>query len=1005
MKPFYCFLFLLGCYSIAWAQPSNDDCATPIVLPFTNNWCSTVGAYSNVGATPSTYAAPACFTGGTGSDVWFSFVATGTDVNITVIGNEHPVSGGTLNQPQLVLYRGTCGGTLHELRCAQANTGVHIVDLYRGSLVIGQTYLIRVQGRNNRQGTFQICAQNYNAPATPSSDCPTGAVLCDKSSFTVQRVVGAGNDPDEMQQSCLGGSGGNSESNSTWFQWTCDQSGSFTFSLTPTNRVDDLDFVLYELPNGIGNCSGKILRRCMAAGEQVALYPSPCHGPTGLRFSSSDNTEGPGCDNGQDNWLSAINLVSGRSYALVVNNYTSTGNGFQIEFGGTATFQGPDVDFSVQALQASNCAGGAWSFTDNTTSATGTVTQWLWSFGTGASPTSANTRGPHNVTYSTPGTKSIVLTAITDQGCRLSKVITLDVDPCCDADNALQLTDVITDETCLGDQDGSIALTAATTRLTPYQYQWYTGATTNALSNLSAGTYQVTISNGICDTIIDYQVQGPPPWQLQDSITRPTCDGGTDGAIELLAVNGARGAPYTYNWQNTGFGMQTSLRNLSNGFYTLTIQDGTGCDTTINYTVQELPLELGAGSIGTDPTCFGFSNGSIRVVVANGLPPYTFTWNDGATGPLRTNLPTGNYQLDTIWDANRCRNWAPFVFNLGQPDSLDISLDSNIVTCTGQPDGALFATVSGGTLPYQYLWSTGSQDSMALNLSGGVYSLRVTDSLGCTKTIYDTLSEPLLLTLDYRVQDALCAGSTTGAILFSGRGGRPFPNGTYLYGMEPNVYSSKDSFVVAAGTDYIGYVEDSEGCRSQIGGIVVQEPDVLTVDLGSDRTARLGEWLELIPALSFFDYHRYQWTAQEGQLSCDTCRLTNIRPLSDDTWVRLQITNPNGCVAYDSLRIEVIKDRDFFVPNAFSPNGDGNNDLLDVYTSENVHAIRRFAIYDRWGECVFNKTAIPQRWRNFGWDGTFLGKRMPSGVYAYLVEIEFLDGVVQVFSGDVSLLR
>lgn len=1004
MKPTLLLLsFILFFATHVWAQPANDDCTNPIVLPVSANWCSAIGAYSNVGATPSNYSAPVCF-GTTSNDVWFSFVAMGTDINLTVIGNEQPASGGTMTNPQIVLYRGACNGTLTELQCASATPGVHIVDLYRGALVIGQTYLVRVQARGGTDGTFQICAQNYNAPAVPSSDCPTGAVLCDKSSFTVQRVVGAGNNPNEMSNSCLGGLGGNSESNSTWFKWTCDASGSFTLTLTPTNLTDDLDFVLYELPNGIGNCAGKIVRRCMAAGEQVSNYPSPCHGPTGLRFSSNDVSEAAGCNSGQDNWVSALNLVAGRSYALVVNNYTSTGNGFRIDFGGSATFQGPNVDFTTAPLQAGACAGDNWLFTDISSSAVGSIAQWTWSFGTGATPASANTRGPHQISYSTPGTKSVVLTATNDKGCRVTHVSTIVVNDCCDSRNALQIGYQSTDETCRGDQDGSLTVSALTSRLTPYQYRWTTGSTSNNLPNLSAGAYQVTVSNGVCDSVIALNVNGPPPWQIQDSITRPTCDGGTDGAVQLRSVSGSRGAPYQYNWQNTGFGPQMSLTRLSNGVYPLVIQDGTGCDTAINYVVQELPLELGAGSQNIDPTCFGFSNGSIHIVMSNGLAPYQYMWSDGSTTPVRTGLPAGTYQLDTVWDANRCRNWGPFVFTLNEPDSITILLDSTIVTCAGKPDGELYASVSGGIPPYSYLWSSGDTDTFALGLPGGSYTLQVTDSNGCVKIAYDTLSEPKLLTLDYRVRNALCAGSSDGAIILSGVGGRPFPNGTYLYGLSPTV-TPKDSFAVAAGSNYVGYVEDSEGCRSQIGGITVQEPDVLTVDLGPDRTVELGERLELIPSLSFFDFHQYQWRADRGDLNCDTCRITQIRPLSDETLVYLQIINPNGCIAIDSMLINVLKDRYLFIPNAFSPNGDGNNDLLDVYTNENVQQIKRFDVYDRWGERVFSKTQIPQRWRNFGWDGSFNGQAMPTGVYVYMVEIEFIDGKVQVFSGDVTLFR
>ncbi|BDS12897.1 T9SS type B sorting domain-containing protein [Aureispira anguillae] len=997
----------LGFCIPTFAQPSNDDCHNAITLPISSNWCSAVGAYTNVNATPSNFPPAPCF-GNTGGDVWFRFTAVGTDLNITIIGDQAPSAGGSLQRPQVALYSGTCtssGGNLSLWQCRSATGVNNIVDLYKGALVIGQSYLIRVQGNFNNTGTFQICAQNYNAPALPGSDCNTASVLCDKSSFVVQSVVGAGNDPDEAASSCLGGLGGNSESNSTWFKWTCDQAGSLSFTLTPNNPSDDLDFVLYELPNGINNCAGKNILRCMAAGESLNNYPSPCHGPTGLNFTATDVTETSGCALGQDNWLSAVNLIAGRSYALVVNNFSATGNGFQMDFGGTATFQGPTADFTVNN-PPNGCASETWTFTDNSSFAFGNLTAWSWTFGTGASPATANTQGPHQVTYNTPGQKSVVLSVETNEGCLVTHVVLIQVDSCCQTVNALQYTTAATDVLCRDNPNGTVNVTPSTTHLTPYSYRWSTGNTNSSLNNLLVGNYSVTISNGICNSIDTLSVGGPPPWELTDSITRPTCDGGTDGAIQVLTANGSNGAPYQYNWNNTGFNSNASYTNLSNGVYSLVLQDAQGCDTTISYTVHELELELDSiGSGIIHPSCHGYSDGSIQVAGQNGLAPYSYIWNHNATGAFLYNLPAGTYYLDTIWDANRCRNWAPFSFTLTAPDSIQIVLDSVSVSCTGNPDGQLIPIVTGGTYAYQYQWSNFQQDSMATHLGAGNYNLTVTDAHNCTKTIAASLTEPPLLKVDYEVRDVSCYGYSNGLIRIKGQGGTPDPNGLYTYSMSPNNFSALDSFEVAAGTSYSLYVQDAAGCIANYSPVVVNEPDLLIVDAGPDTTIQLGDHFDVEAQLSFFDYYDYQWSINTGDIACPTCRKTSIQPVEDQKYYSILVTTAAGCTATDSLLVTVEKERNLFIPNAFSPNGDGNNDYHDVYTGEDVYQIKKYLVFDRWGNMVCNKQNIPRHWKNFGWDGRFRGQDMQTGVYVYMIEVEFIDGVIVRYSGDLSLFN
>ncbi|MEK7256064.1 MAG: hypothetical protein AAB316_15035, partial [Bacteroidota bacterium] len=374
------------------AQPINNECATATSLNDVTNWCSGSGAYTNVNATLSSNAGqPFCFPD-MSSDVWFSFKAEATTVNITVVGNTAPPNpaGGSLDNPQFALYAGNCGN-LTEVACASDGFGAGVIESLASGLTVGQTYFIRVDGRSGNQGTFRLCVNNFNDVPDASGDCPTGVILCDKSSFSVQDLSGTGNLQNEFNSNiCV-----QQEFASAWYRWTCLDPGTLTFTITPNNPSDDIDFAVFELPGGIDDCANKVKIRCEAAGENV-VSPFPdweiCTGPTGLSLAETDTDEQPGCAPGNNNYVSAVNMVAGRSYALLINNFSNTGNGFSIEFGGTGTFKGPEANFNFEP--DSVCQGAEIVFDDASTAVEG-IQKWEWNFGVGASPAAATGAGPH----------------------------------------------------------------------------------------------------------------------------------------------------------------------------------------------------------------------------------------------------------------------------------------------------------------------------------------------------------------------------------------------------------------------------------------------------------------------------------------------------------------------------------------------------------------------------------------------------------------------------------
>ncbi|MEY3368840.1 MAG: hypothetical protein RI973_1995, partial [Bacteroidota bacterium] len=258
-----CIAFLLpfaGFQSLR-GQAANDECTSALPLNDVTNWCSDNGAFSNSNASLSNLSQASCFPDVT-NDVWFSFVAEATTVQVTVIGNTtgNPGPGGTLENPQFAIYSGDCNGALTEIACASDAFGTHIVESFAGPLTVGETYYIRVDGRDEQKGTFRLCINNYNAVPDPNSDCPTGVILCDKSPFTVESLIGTGALNNEIGPGvCV-----QTEYASAWYRWTCKDAGTLSFTITPSNPSDDIDFAVFELPDGIDDCEGKVKVRCMA---------------------------------------------------------------------------------------------------------------------------------------------------------------------------------------------------------------------------------------------------------------------------------------------------------------------------------------------------------------------------------------------------------------------------------------------------------------------------------------------------------------------------------------------------------------------------------------------------------------------------------------------------------------------------------------------------------------------------------------------------------------------
>jgi hypothetical protein len=714
MKLFTLLSLLVLSYALAFAQPANDACTNPLLISNVTNFCSANGAGSTATATDdaitgTTYSAPTCWGTGTVNDVYYSFVAIATDVTIVINGNQGSPVGGTIARPQVALYSGGCGGS--ELVCASAPSGQNIVQIYRGGLTIGQTYLIRVDGFNTNKGTFQYCINNYNPVPAPQSDCQTAVVLCDKSNFSVQSVIGAGSNNTEMNgAACFQYDifTGNVETNSSWYVFTFANSGTFTFNLNPSNPNDDLDFAVYRLPNGIGNCTGKVTTRCMA---------SSCTGATGLNTSSTDTEEPPGCAFPQNNFVSQINVTAGQTYALAINNFTSTGNGFNISFGGTANIQGPTAVINDNDADDLLCVGENITYIDASIAPpAGSLVSWVWNFGVGATPATFTGKIPPPVFYTTTGIKTVNLTVKSDKGCLVTSTRTFTV-------NAL-----VSSVSIAVNQNNVCANTNITFSATPVNggtnptYQWYKNGV--LITGVNGSTYSTTTlaNNDIIKAVMTSNancVTGSPATsnQITMIITPGTpvsvsiaannnniCPG---TSVTFTATPSLTTLSPTYQWYKNGVliigaGGTTYTSNtlLNNDVITAVMTSNAVCISGSPATSNPVTMIVKTAPVITvnSPS---ICNGSSAILTANGATSYT--WNTGATGNTITVSPAITTNYTVTGTITGCTS-LPVTATVTVKSVPVISVNSDTI-CNGQNTTL---TALGATT---YVWNTGATTS------------------------------------------------------------------------------------------------------------------------------------------------------------------------------------------------------------------------------------------------------------------------------------------------------
>lgn len=592
-----------------------------------------------------------------------------------------------------------------------------------------------------------------------------------------------------------------------------------------------------------------------------------------------------------------------------------------------------------------------------------------------------------------------MVTVVDDNGCEVIETDTIT------SPDPLTIDLTLVDVTCFGGTDGS-AEVVLLTGTAPLVYEWSDNSDLPNLSGLNQGSYSVTITDdNDCMVESTFDINQPGQISASFSTENPSCFDTTDGTAE--ATNVYYGGVTTdisvfdFNWLGTG---QTGINatDLDGQTYYVEIIDGLGC-TVLDSIILVSPAEMITNFTEVEPvSCLDFEDAIVEVNTILGTGPYTYQWDAAAnnqTGPIASNLGAGLYEV-TVIDDNGCEQVNEV--EVSEPDGFAYDYTAEPVTCNGGTDGTATLFVTGSNASYTYDW--GNQNGqVGTNLAAGIYEVTITDIGGCSFVAEVEIDQPEAILANASGEDVSCFSFDDGSIQIEATGGV----GPYSYQITGYEVQTNNVFSLLPPASYGVSVIDANGCVLDLDQIEIIEPIALDIELGEDLFLENQTDFEIVPAIVFeTPIASYQWELiGDGTLLDPMADFASVEGMDAQTAVYVTVVDENGCVDTDVVRVIMRRESIVLVPTGFSPNGDGNNDILFAHGSDHLR-ILSLSIFDRWGELLFQKGGdFALNDPELHWDGTFKGTDMPAGSYLWGIEILYPDGKVEVFEGSTSLIR
>ena len=717
---------------------------------------------------------------------------------------------------------------------------------------------------------------------------------------------------------------------------------------------------------------------------------------------------GPGIVAGQQNSISPSVFASG-TYTLTVFNAANGCSQTDITTVGS-DFIPPvsDAGEDLVLTCANSTTGVALS---SGASSSGPGYTLLWS---GPGITAANQNTP-NPTVLSPGTYMLLITD-TQNGCTSTDQMTVA------QDQNLPTADAGPDQTITCDVlnvvlDG----TGSTSPSGDLDYSWTgpgidPGNQNESLPTvLLPGTYTLTVINPVsgCQASDNVEVllDNQPP-QVTVATDTITCDD-PQGALSVSSSL----PNSTYNWSGPGIGIGNStlaaLQVGDPGLYSVTVTAPNGC-TQVASTEMYVDDDFPEGAAeGDGLNCF---NNGVGMVTGQVITPgATWSWSGpggfSSTALAATVTQPGNYTF-TIVSPNGCPR--PITVQVTQDFAVPqvSAFVAEMLDCNTTSLPIITAGTSTGPI-YTYQWSTadgnivsGGNGLAPVVDEPGQYTLLVSNNInGCkdSAVVLVQLDPAVPTAINLDVRDIRCFGNKNGLISVLGVAGGTEP---FSFSLSGNSGTATNQFTGLSAGDYTLTLQDANGCMLDT-LVSISEPTELLVEAGPNVEVQLGE--EATVEAIITNETPLQSVVWNYAPNCDStlaeCLEFTYLPLSSYRHV-ITVTDVNGCVARDEVLVVVKKDRLVYVPNIFNPTASnaGNHQLM-IYGGTGVVRVRQWQIFDRWGSSVFAVQDFLPNDPTFAWDGKIRGNSDNTGVYTWFAEIEFLDGEVQLFKGDVTLIR
>ena len=565
----------------------------------------------------------------------------------------------------------------------------------------------------------------------------------------------------------------------------------------------------------------------------------------------------------------------------------------------------------------------------------------------------------------------------------------------------------IANSPCEGDSLKLVTTTLAT------EYEWigpdgFRSTIQNPIlaksTSSNAGIYTLTAKLNACQT-------------LSESVnvkinTLPAVNLGGDTAIcngQNHALD-AKNIGSNYLW-NTGF--KTRYLSVKNsGIYSVIVTTTEGCKATDTIKVDVGTTPITSSITIKKPSCFGRCDGEVAAAARGGFgAPYSYRWSGGRNTSSVISRCAGDITL-TITDSKGCK--LATVASVSQPTKIeavawgDTIYQGFAVRCANTEDGQATVKPSGGAGGYSIVWKTNpfQTERTATGLKADTtYKVYVFDKNGCSDSTTVSLIAPPPLQGSFSVKNVRCFGEKNGEIMVKDVSGGVAPY-SFVYREKRFNLDGLTRFDNLESGKYNFEIQDANNCAIP-NIITVKDPPKLKIVSTNDTLIHFGDDITLFAGVappSVLGSVKWISSNDSVGLTCKECRIATVSPRVP-TFFKLQVKDTFGCEANKEILVRVDKLRRIFVPTAFSPNEDGQNDDFMIYAGRGTRRVLNFSVFNRWGSLVHQARNFLPDDDSKSWDGKFKGVGVASDIYVWFLEVEFEDGEREIFKGDVSLMR